>query len=262
MRHRSHHLLALLAAVLFAAQTPLLAQTAGEPSPPPAPSAPQSPQPQPGAPSPAPPAAAPGLSEAANGMLGAWEFSNADRDKVCHFTFRTDVANGGYRLDIDRSCPNLFPSTRDIVAWNVDNYGGLRLLNGRGDAVVELTEVESGMFDGFTPEEGRYVLQTAAAVPTRTADDIAGNWAVTRGGRPICQLTLASGPPVSNGLPLQVKPGCDASVTRFGPVAWKIDQGELVLLSPRGLSWQFEESDANSWAKVPETADPILLVRQ
>ena len=195
-------------------------------------------------------------------MLGAWEFSNADRDKVCHFTFRTDAANGGYRLDIDRGCPNLFPSTRDIVAWNSTITAGFGCSMAAATPWSSSPKSRSGMFDGFTPEEGRYVLQTAAALPTRTADDIAGNWAVTRGGRPICQLTLASGPPVSNGLPLQVKPGCDASVTRFGPVAWKIDQGELVLLSPRGLSWQFEESDANSWAKVPETADPILLVRQ
>ncbi len=61
---------------------------------------------------------------------------------------------------------------------------------------------------------------------------------------------------------LKVKPGCDALVTRFDPAGWRMDEGELVLLSPRGQTWQFEENDANTWQRVPESADPILLVRQ
>jgi hypothetical protein len=204
-----------------------------------------------------------GLSDVANGMIGAWEFSNADHDKICRFNFRADAIAGGYRLDIDKNCPNMFPSTKDIVAWAVDNYGSLRLLDARGNAVVELTEVESGMYDGFTPEEGRYILQTAAAAPVRDADDMVGDWAVARGtGKPICILTLANNSAGANVLALRVKPGCDALITRFGPVAWRMDQGQLVLFSPRGQTWQFEENDANTWQRVPETPDPILLVRQ
>ena len=212
-----------------------------------------------------PPGAQPqnGLSDAANAIVGAWEFSNADHDKVCRFNFRADAAPGGFRLDIDKNCPNVFPSTKDMVAWALDNYGSLRLLDSKGDSVVELTEVENGMYDGFTPEEGRYILQTAAAAPVRSADDMAGNWAVARGaGKPICGLTLANRPAGADGLMLTLKPGCDALVTRFGPIAWRMDQGELVLIAPRGLTWQFEENDANTWQRVPETPDPILLVRQ
>jgi hypothetical protein len=197
-------------------------------------------------------------------IVGAWEFSNADHDKICHFTFRSDPLASGYKLDIDKNCPNVFPSTRDIVAWAVDSYGSLRLLDARGDAVVELTEVESGMYDGFTPEEGRYILQTAAAAtPAHSADDLAGDWAVTRGaGKPICALTLANSPAGTDALTLKIKPGCDALVTRFNPSAWRMEQGQLVLLSPRGQTWQFEENDTNTWQRVPETSDPILLVRQ
>ena len=129
-------------------------------------------------------------------MIGAWEFSNADHDKICRFNFRADAVPGGSKIDIDKNCPNLFPSTKDIVAWAVDNYGSLRLLDAHGNAVIELTEVESGMYDGFTPEEGRYILQTAAAAPMRSADDMVGDWAIARGtGKPICVLTLANSPP-------------------------------------------------------------------
>ena len=110
------------------------------------------------------------------GMIGNWQFSNADQDKVCHFVFRNDPASGGYKLDIDKNCPNVFPSTKNVVAWAIDNFGSLRLLDSTGKAVIELNEVETGMFDGFRKEEGRYILQNAASItPTHTAADIAGD---------------------------------------------------------------------------------------
>jgi len=200
--------------------------------------------------------------DAAGAMIGTWEFSNADHDKICRLTFRGDAAAGGFKLDVDKNCPNVFPSTGTMVAWALDNYGDLRLLDASGKAVVELSEVESGMFDGFTPEEGRYILQTAAAAPMRSAADLVGDWAVSRGaGKPICTLTLANSP-AGDALALKVKPGCDAAVLRVAPSAWRMDQGALVLLLGRGQTWQFEESDANTWQRVPESPDPILLQRQ
>jgi hypothetical protein len=205
----------------------------------------------------------PPLSDAANALLGAWELSNADHDKVCRFTFRADALASGYKLDIDRNCASLFPSTKDVVAWSVDAYGTLRLLTAQGATVIELTEAESGIFDGFQPGEGRYVLQSAAAAPVRSPDDMVGEWAIARAtGKPICLLTLANNPAGADALALKVKPGCDALVARFGPVSWRVDRGELVLLSARGQSWRFEENDANTWQRVTESADPLLLVRQ
>lgn len=209
------------------------------------------------------PAAPSAPSDPAAAIVGAWEFSNADHDKICRLNFRADSVSSGHKLDIDKNCPNLFPSTKDIVAWALDNYGGLRLLDARGNALIELTEVESGMYDGFTPEEGRYILQNAAAVPLHSADDMVGDWSVARAaGKPICTLTLANSSAGANVLALKIKPGCDALVTRFNPVGWRMEEGQLVLISPRGQTWQFEENEANTWQRVPESSDPILLVRQ
>jgi len=206
---------------------------------------------------------APALSEAANAMIGAWEFSNADRDKICRFNFRSDAAASGYKLDIDKNCPSLFPTAKDIVAWSVDNFGGLRLLDASGNAVIELSEAEAGLYDGFEPGQGRYVLQSAAAAPVRSAEDMVGDWAIARGtGKPICVLTLATNPIGADALMLKIKPGCDVMVTRFAPNSWRMDQGELLLLSARGQTWRFEENDANTWQRVPESSDPVLLVRQ
>jgi Protease inhibitor Inh len=206
----------------------------------------------------------------ANAMAGTWEFSNADHDKICRFTFRAGTVAGGYRLDVDRNCANLFPSTKDVVGWTLDTFGSLRLLDARGNPIIELTAAEDGIFDGFQPGEGRYVLQSAAAAPVHTAEDMVGDWVIARGttGKPICVLTLANNPAGANNpasaenLSLKVKPGCDVFVTRFGPTAWRIDRGDLVLLSARGLTWRFEENEPNIWSRVPEGADHVTLVRQ
>ncbi len=206
---------------------------------------------------------APTGNDAVSAMIGAWEFSDADRDKICRFNFRPETATGGHKLDIDKNCASIFPTTKDIVAWAVDNFGGLRLLNAGGNSVIELSLAEVGLYDGFDPEQGRYVLQSAAAAPVRSADDMVGDWAIARGtGKPVCVLTLASSPAGADALTLKVKPGCDAMVTRFAPNSWRMDQSELVLLSARGQTWRFEENDANTWQRVPESSDPVLLVRQ
>ena len=127
-------------------------------------------------PAPAPqgqnPQAQPGGEDAVNAMLGPWEFSDADHNRVCRFNFRGEAAAGGRRLEVDKNCANLFPSTKDISGWALNNYGDLSLLDGHGEPVIDLTQVESGMYDGFTPGEGRYVLQTAAAAPMRSAEEM------------------------------------------------------------------------------------------
>ena len=118
-----------------------------------------------------------------------------------------------------------FLRPRRSPAGTLYSYGTLRLLDGRGNAVIELTEAEAGIFDGFQPGEGRYVLQSAAAAPVRSAEELVGDWAIARGtGKPICVLTLASNPAASDknnpagadNLSLKVKPGCDPFVARFG----------------------------------------------
>jgi hypothetical protein len=123
------------------------------------------------------------------------------------------------------------------------------------------------MYDGFSPQEGRYILQTAAAAPVRTANDMVGDWSIAHSpGKAICTLTLANSPAgggaAADVLTLKVKPGCDPTVMRFNPTGWRMQEGDLMLLSARGQSWQFEENDANTWQRVPESSDPILLVRQ
>src|SRR2546426_632799 len=64
---------------------------------------------------PAPPAASapPPSSEAVKSIVGPWEISNADRDKLCAVTFRADTALPGFKLEFDKACIAAFPMIRD-----------------------------------------------------------------------------------------------------------------------------------------------------
>jgi len=203
-------------------------------------------------------------SDAVKALIGSWEISNADRDKTCAITFKADAAFGGFKLDLDKGCTPNLPMMKDVAAWKIGSADEVQLLDARGRTLIEFTEVESGMYETERPGEGVFFMQTPSAVgpPARTAADVAGDWAVVRGGaKPICTLTLLNTATPLDDLMLKVNPGCDAFITRFGPTTWQMDRGELLLKSPRGLTWRFEEGDNNTWQRVPETADPVMLIR-
>jgi hypothetical protein len=209
-------------------------------------------------------APAPQPSEAAKAMVGKWEFSNADRDKICGIVFRTDPAGAaGMKLEFEQPCYALFPFLKEVVGWRLAENDFLRLVNSRGRSVLEFSEVESRMFEAPRPGEGILFIQAAAAVvPDITADQMNGDWAVVRGaGRTVCTLTL-SNTPAGDGLAAKINPGCDPLVARFNPVSWRIERGGLMLSSARGETWLFEAEDPANWHRIPRTADPVLLVRK
>ncbi len=204
------------------------------------------------------------LSDDAKAVLGTWEFSNADRDKVCPVTFKDDRSPGGFEVDFDPSCSKLFPLVDGVVAWIYRQNDLLRLLDAEGKSLVEFSEVEDGIFEAPTPGIGVLFLQNPANAgpPPKPPEQVAGDWAIVRGsGAPLCQLSLTTNA-VQDGLALTVKPGCDPAIARLNLTLWRIDRDQLMLVSPSGNPWRFEEVDGKTWRRVPESADAIMLVRQ
>ena len=205
------------------------------------------------------------VSEAAQNMVGGWELSNADRDRRCPLAFSVEPAPGGYRLEVDSTCATAFPSLSDVVAWGFGPKDMLRLVDAKGAAVLEFTEVENGMFESERGAEGLLFLQTQASlkIETRSAEQIAGDWNLLReADKPLCRLTLsntASGD--GDAFRVIVKPGCDKAIATWGPSTWRLDRDQLILTGRTGL-WRFSEADATVWERVPLSVDPLLLVRQ
>jgi hypothetical protein len=209
-----------------------------------------------------PGAAAP--SEAAKAMVGApWEFSNADRDRRCTVSFRIDGGPHGMKLDLDKACGGVFPFLKEVTGWTLAANDFLRFVDAKGKALLEFSEVEQGIFEAPKPGEGILFLQPVASLqkPPPSPDEMAGAWEIQRGGKALCSLTLAT-TPVPEGLAITLAPGCDSLVARFAPTAWQMDRGELVLTGAQSRTWRFEESEPKSWQRVPETRDPLQLVKK
>jgi Protease inhibitor Inh len=201
------------------------------------------------------------LSDSVKSMIGSWEFSNAERDKICTANFTTNHAVSGYKVTFDANCAKLFPLVHRIAGWKFLEDDLLYLVDAQGKSLVEFSEVEDGIFEAPTPGQGVLFLQNpavaAAAPKPNSSREVAGNWAVVRGeGPPICVLTLAS-----DGFAVTTQPGCDAAFADLDFTQWRMNRGELLLVPSSGEPWRFEDVDGN-WRRLPETADQITLVRQ
>jgi hypothetical protein len=248
---------ALLAlTLLIACAAPLGAQPAPQPDTN-APDPNTEAQPSEGTPEPTPP-------PAPRTMIGSWEFSNADREKICTITFQADANKIGKRLQFNAGCAENFPFTRDIVAWSQSGNDFLRLLDAQGQSVLEFSEVESGIFEAPKPGEGVLFIQNASALgpAPKTAEQVTGDWLLTRRtGKLLCAITL-SDTPAGEEFTVRLKPPCDPLVTRFAPATWQMDRGEIVLHAANGQFRRFEEAGDSKWRRIPETAVPIVMSRK
>jgi len=215
-------------------------------------------------------ASAPARAEAGRSlaaeMVGQWELSTAERNKTCVITLRGDGSGSAMKLELEKGCAAALPFTRDIVAWSIKGLDIVRLQDASGQPVIDVTEVESGIFEGTRPGEGVYLLQNLAAARAlaKSMDQMIGDWSMVRGNeRAICGLTLTNTETAApDSYAVFLKPRCDPIVTDFGPVAWRLERGELQLISAKGEVWRFEADDNAQWRRVPDTADPFILVRQ
>jgi hypothetical protein len=198
-------------------------------------------------------------------MIGKWEISTAERDRSCHLTFKTDPSGALFKLDADKACAAQMPELKEVIGWTIGGLDLVKLMDGKGKPVLEFSEVESGIFEAQRPGEGIFFMQNAASAAAVTVppDQMAGDWSVVRGsGRTVCTITLTNAAVGEDAFALRLKPGCESFVTGFGPAAWYLDRGELVLRSKAGRFWRFEANDPTNWQRVPEGREPINLVRQ
>ncbi|MBR2117900.1 MAG: AprI/Inh family metalloprotease inhibitor [Afipia sp.] len=199
-------------------------------------------------------------------MVGEWELSTAGRDKTCIVTLKGDSTPQGLKLELDKGCGTALPFTKSIVAWSVKGLDIVRLQDAAGQSIIDVTEVESGIFEGLRQGEGVYLLQNLAAARalSKSADQLIGDWAMVRGsGKSICGVTLTNTETnTPENFAVYLKPRCDPLVTAFAPTVWRIERGELLLQSAKGEIWRFEADDNAQWRRVPDSADPLLLTRQ
>jgi hypothetical protein len=197
-------------------------------------------------------------------MIGQWELATTERSKTCVVTLKPDSTPQGLKLELEPGCAAALPFTKDITGWNVRGLDIVRLQDATGEAVIDFTEVETGIFEGLRQGEGVYILQNLAAARSlaKSMDQMIGDWSMVRGnGQAICGLTLTNTEAGQENFQVFVKPKCDAAVAGFGPTQWRLEHGQMLLMSQSGETWQFEADDNAQWRKVPDSADPLIMLR-
>lgn len=211
------------------------------------------------------PSSSQNASDLAREMVGEWELSTAGRDRVCVLALKNDNAAGAKKLEFEKGCGDALPFTKEIAAWAIKGLDIVRLQDGRGEAIIDFTEVESGIFEGIRTGEGVYILQNLAAARalTKSMDQMIGDWSIVRGsGRVICGLTLTNTETTQDNFAVFLKPRCEPLVANFNPKQWRLERGELLIMSASGETWHFEADDNAQWRRVPDSADPLILLRQ
>jgi hypothetical protein len=210
------------------------------------------------------PAGAQDTSALKKEMIGQWELATTDRSKTCVVAMKEDSTAQGLKLELEPGCMKALPFTKDITAWNVRGLDIVRMQDAAGQPVIDFTEVESGIFEGLRTGEGVYILQNLAAARSlaKSMDQMIGDWQMVRGkGQMICGLTLTNTEASGDNFQVFLKPKCDPAVAAFAPNQWRLERGQIILMSAAGQTWQFEADDNAQWRRVPDTADPLILIR-
>jgi protease inhibitor Inh len=198
-------------------------------------------------------------------MVGQWELSTAERSKTCALTLKPDATPQGLKLELEPNCATALPFTRDITGWSIKGLDIVRLQDATGEAVLDFTEVEAGILEGVRAGEGVYILQDLAAARSlaKSMDQMIGDWSMVRGnGNPVCGLTLTNNDAGHDNFQVFLKPKCDPAIAAFAPTQWRLERGQIMLMSEKGETWRFEADDNAQWRLVPDSADPLIMLRQ
>src|SRR3981189_3511637 len=167
-------------------------------------------------------------------MIGQWELSTTERSKTCVVTLKDGPAQN-LKLELEPGCAAALPFTKDIAAWSIKGLGdSVRVQDAAGQPVIDFTEVESGIFEGLRTGEGIYILQNLAAARSlaKSMDQMIGDWSMVRGnGRAVCGLPLTNTEATPDNFAVFLKPRCDPAVAAFAPTVWRLERGELLLMS-------------------------------
>jgi Protease inhibitor Inh len=217
-------------------------------------------------PNPAPPPPEAPVIPDAKTLAANYELSSAIGDRKCPVTLDVRPAGPGFTLVYDKAaCQPLFGFLNETVAWVPGIAGSIRFVNAAKRTVSEFTEGVGGRYEALRESDGVYFLANLQFVDPGEAPqfaDLLGEWNLLRpAGPPICAVSLTDQATGEDTFIMTVKPGCDQSVTRFGPVSWVLDRGDIIWFSTKGERLRFGRQQEGGWAKVPDTPRPLLLAR-
>ena len=199
-------------------------------------------------------------------LAANYELANGAGDRKCKITLDIRPAGPGFALVYDRAeCISLFRFLGETVAWIPGIGGSIRFVNNARRTVSEFTEGANGQYEALREGDGVYFLSNLQFINPGDVPqfaDVIGDWILARpAGPPICGLTLSDQSASEGTFNLTLKQDCDPTITRFAPVSWFLDRGDIILLSAKGERLRFGRRQEGGWAKIPDTPRPLLMTR-
>ncbi len=203
---------------------------------------------------------------AARGLASNYQLADAIGERRCPMVLEAKAAAPGFTLVFDKAvCIPLFGYLAEVAAWQPAPAGGIYFVNAKGTVIAEFTEGVGGVYEAIRETDGVYFLSNLRIADPGTfvqVPDMVGDWYLSRPqGPPLCRITLTDQPAGEERYVLRVGEKCDAAITSFGPIAWRLDRGDFVLISGKDERLRFGRNDDGIWAKVPDRPRPLLMTR-
>ena len=183
-------------------------------------------------------------------MIGTWEFSNADRDKICTVTFRA-IRPVGFKVEFDENCGNLFP----LVTRSPAGVSPTTICCGCSMPRAKRCSNSARSRTASTRRRRRASACCSCRTPpppgrrrSRPSRWPATGRSCAGPARRCAALTLAT-TAGARRFGVDGQAGLRASIARLNFAQWRMDRGELVLVSARGNPWRFEEVDDETWRR-------------
>lgn len=206
-------------------------------------------------------------AERATALADSYQLTNADGDRVCPIAIGDKPRKGSatFEVSFDKaSCAATILFSADIAAWAPGPGDSIRFSSPDGKLVAEFTEGIGGTWEALREGDGVYFLvNPRLADPAIRPADLAGAWDLAQTpGTPICRVELTDTPEGSDTFRLTLGNVCAASVVALAPDRWRLDGGDLWLLTAKGEGLRFARQEDGSWEKVPPgDGEPLVLTR-
>ncbi len=66
-----------------------------------------------------------------------WLFSNDTNHDICLITKTRHIRGSTYQIEVEPTCEGVFAASDELKVWNEDEQGNVRLINERGNTIVE-----------------------------------------------------------------------------------------------------------------------------
>lgn len=204
-------------------------------------------------------------SEEARILVSNYELTNADGTLRCPIALEARTAGPGLALAFERNkCNSLFGFLGEVAGWAPGVAGAILFVGPSGNVITEFTEGIGGTYEAIRENDGVYFLANLQFIdPAQRVQvtELYGEWQFSApDGPPICRITLSDDVAGDGVFVARLEPECDATISRFAPVLWQYERGDIVLRARNGESWRFEEQDG-VWSKVPDKPRPLVLSR-